>query len=242
MADPKQPSKRNAKAEDAEEPKVDAKQAVAESEAEQPVEGGDKPKADKPKADKPKADEPKAEKPKAARKTKADAAEADEAEADEAGDTEDKPERRRRGAAETTTKQEPATPAPTNDDGLVEVRASARFVRIAPRKARLVMDHVRGKQIDDARAILRHTPRAAASDISKLLESAVANAANNYELDPDELRIHRATVDEGPTIKRFRPRAQGRATPIHKRTSHMTITLTTTADGAASADKPKARK
>jgi large subunit ribosomal protein L22 len=131
--------------------------------------------------------------------------------------------------------------APTNADGVVEVRATARFVRRAPRKARLVMDHIRGKSVADARALLHHTPRAAAVDIVKLLNSAVANAENNFELDPDDLRIHRATVDEGPTIKRFRPRALGRATPIHKRTSHMTITLTTTAV-ADSADKPKARK
>ena len=116
--------------------------------------------------------------------------------------------------------------APTNADGVVEVRATARFVRRAPRKARLVMDHIRGKSVADARALLAHTPRAAAADISKLLESAVANAENNFELDPDDLRIYRATVDEGPTIKRFRPRALGRATPIHKRTCHMTITLT----------------
>jgi large subunit ribosomal protein L22 len=126
--------------------------------------------------------------------------------------------------------------APTNADGVVEVRASARFVRRAPRKARLVMDHIRGTRIGDARALLAHTPRAAAVDISKLLESAIANAENNFELDPDDLRILRATVDEGPTIKRFRPRALGRATPIHKRTSHMTITLTTTAAVAGSAD------
>jgi large subunit ribosomal protein L22 len=141
---------------------------------------------------------------------------------------EDKP---KRGSAETTTKKqqaEPAKEAPTNADGVVEVRASARFVRRAPRKARLVMDHIRGKSVADARALLQHTPRAAAVDVAKLLDSAVANAENNFELDPGELRIHRATVDEGPTIKRFRPRALGRATPIHKRTSHMTITLTTT--------------
>jgi large subunit ribosomal protein L22 len=155
--------------------------------------------------------------------------------------TGDKP--KRRGAAETTTKKrQPARPAPTNDDGVVEVRATARFVRNAPRKARLVMDHIRGKNVSDARAILRHTPRAAATDIAKLLESAVANAENNFELEPDELRIHRATVDEGPTIKRYRPRALGRATPIHKRTSHMTITLTTAENGARGAATQKARK
>ena len=92
------------------------------------------------------------------------------------------------------------------------VRAHAKYVRSAPRKARLVMDHIRGKSVGDARAILTHTPRAVATDISKLLDSAVANAENNYELDPDDLHIGRAYVDEGPTIKRFRPRAQGRAT------------------------------
>ena len=147
------------------------------------------------------------------------------------GQSTEKPARRRRGAAETTTtkrRDSEARPAPLAADGSVAVRAQAKYVRIAPRKARLVMDHVRGKNVGDARALLKHTPRAAASDIAKLLESAVANAENNFELDPDELRIARAFVDEGPTIKRFRPRAQGRATPIKKRTSHMTITLTTT--------------
>jgi len=113
-----------------------------------------------------------------------------------------------------------------DSSGAVAVRAQAKYVRSAPRKARLVMDHIRGKRVADARAILRHTPRAAATDIAKLLESAVANAENNFELDPGELKVGRAFVDEGPTIKRYRPRAQGRATPIHKRTSHMTIYLT----------------
>jgi ribosomal protein L22 len=142
------------------------------------------------------------------------------------------PAGRRRGAAETVARREPegedaVVRLPRDRDGLVAVRAHARYVRTAPRKARLVMDHIRGKRVDEARALLRHTPRRAASDISKLLESAVANAENNFELDPDDLAIRRAFVDEGPTIKRYRPRAQGRATPIHKRTSHMTITLTT---------------
>lgn len=191
------------------------------------------------------ASEPEAEETKAtAAKAKADdkpkAEEKSKAKADDKP-AEDKP--KRRGSAETSTKKQASAPdAPTNDDGVVEIRAKARFVRVAPRKARLVMDHIRGKSIADARAILAHTPRAAATDIRKVLESAVANAENNFELDPDELRIHRATVDEGPTIKRFRPRALGRATPIHKRTSHMTITLTTAGDGAGRADTPKARK
>jgi large subunit ribosomal protein L22 len=148
---------------------------------------------------------------------------------------------KRRGSAETAAKREPSRPAPTNAEGIVEIRAHARFVRTAPRKARLVMDHLRGKSVADARATLRHTPRAAATDIAKLLESAVANAENNFELDPGELRVHRATVDEGPTIKRYRPRAYGRAAPIHKRTSHMTIALTTAGDGERQAGTRKAR-
>jgi ribosomal protein L22 len=107
------------------------------------------------------------------------------------------------------------------------VRARARYVRSAPRKARLVMEHIRGRPVEQARAILGFTPRAVAGDILKLLESAVANAESNYELAADELRVQRAYVDEGPTIKRYRPRALGRATRINKRTSHMTIELTT---------------
>jgi ribosomal protein L22 len=116
-------------------------------------------------------------------------------------------------------------------DGDVVVRARSKYVRSAPRKARLVMDHIRGKEVEQARAILVHAPRAVAEDILKLLNSAVANAESNYELGPDELRVRKAFVDEGPTIKRFRPRALGRATRIHKRTSHMTIELTTTGNG-----------
>jgi ribosomal protein L22 len=148
-----------------------------------------------------------------------------------------KPKRgRRRGAAEVTAKRDDAAtdtrPAPRDKAGAVAVRAQAKYVRSAPRKARLVMDHIRGKRVDDARAILSHTPRHAATDIAKLLESAVANAENNFELDPENLLISRCFVDEGPTIKRFRPRAQGRATRINKRTSHMTITLTTTGEEA----------
>jgi ribosomal protein L22 len=132
----------------------------------------------------------------------------------------------RRGSAETTPASEPRAPAPRPDGALV-VSARAKYVRSAPRKARLVMDHIRGKNVEQAQAILRHAPRAVSGDILKLLNSAVANAESSYELGPDELRIERAFVDEGPIIKRFRPRARGRATRILKRTSHMTIELTT---------------
>jgi ribosomal protein L22 len=125
-------------------------------------------------------------------------------------------------------KAEPkAKPAARRDEReLITVRANAKYVRTSARKARLVCDHIRGKSVTEARAILQLTPRAVARDWSKLLESAVANAENNHELIGDELRIHSVSADEGPTLKRFRPRAMGRATPIRKRTSHLTILLT----------------
>jgi len=106
------------------------------------------------------------------------------------------------------------------------VRARARYVRTSARKARMVCGHLRGKSVHEARAILAFTPREVARDWSKLLESAVANAESNHELLEDDLVVREAYADEGPTIKRFRPRAMGRATSIHKRTSHLTITLT----------------
>ena|SRR5215218_1208433 len=234
-AEPKAEKPKAAKAK----PKADDKpKAAAKAKADDKSKTAAKAKADeKPKATKAKADD----KPKAAAKADAKSDKDSEAKADDKPKSGDKP--KRRGSAETAAaKTQAALTAPTSADGTVEVRAVARFVRIAPRKARLVMDHIRGRSIEDARALLTHTPRAAAVDIKKLLDSAVANAENNFELDPDDLRISRATADEGPTIKRFRPRAMGRATPIHKRTSHMTITLTTAADGAGRADKRKARK
>jgi ribosomal protein L22 len=106
------------------------------------------------------------------------------------------------------------------------VRARARYVRTSARKARMVCGHIRGKSIVEARAILAFTPREVARDWSKLLESAVANAESNHELLEDDLIVREAYADEGPTIKRFRPRAKGSSSPIRKRTSHLTITLT----------------
>ncbi len=106
------------------------------------------------------------------------------------------------------------------------VRAHARYVRTSARKARMVCGHLRGKSVQEARAILAFTPRDVARDWSKLLESAVANAESNHELLEDDLIVREAYADEGPTLKRFRPRAMGRAAPIRKRTSHLTITLT----------------
>src|SRR4029077_20852841 len=105
-------------------------------------------------------------------------------------------------------------------------RAQARYVRSSARKARLVCGPIGGKTVVEARATLAHTPRAVARDGSKLLESAIANAENNHELIGEDLYIKTVQADEGPTLKRFRPRAMGRATAIRKRTSHLTILLT----------------
>src|SRR5699024_956091 len=95
-----------------------------------------------------------------------------------------------------------------------------------PRKVRLVIDLIRGKEVGEAIAILRHTQRGASPVVEKLLNSAIANAEHNYEMDPDNLVISEAFVDEGATLKRFRPRAQGRASKINKRTSHVTVVVT----------------
>ncbi|GAB4279983.1 MAG: 50S ribosomal protein L22 [Coriobacteriia bacterium] len=107
----------------------------------------------------------------------------------------------------------------------MEARAQAKFVRVAPRKARLVVDLIRGKHVEEASAILRFTPRAAAEVVAKVLDSAVANAEKNHKLKADRLYVSEAYVNEGPTLKRWRPRAMGRATRIDKRTSHITIVV-----------------
>jgi large subunit ribosomal protein L22 len=106
-----------------------------------------------------------------------------------------------------------------------EVRAEAKWVRISPRKARLVTDHIRGRSVPEARTVLAFTQRAAAREIEKVLRSAVANAEANHGLFGDDLRVSAAYVDEGPTIKRWRARARGRVARIHKRTCHITIKL-----------------
>jgi ribosomal protein L22 len=106
------------------------------------------------------------------------------------------------------------------------VNARARFVRVAPRKARLVADQVRGLPLEDALPLLRFSTRSAAQDIRKLLESAAANAETNHDLIADDLLIKDIHVDEGPTLRRYRPRALGRATRINKRTSHIAVALT----------------
>jgi ribosomal protein L22 len=145
-------------------------------------------------------------------------------------------------AQEPEDEQAEETPAPARSpkpearrpsaDGAVLVRARARYVRTSARKARLVCDHIRGKSVPEARAILGFTPRAAARDWAKVLESAIANAEANHELIGDELKVAEAYADEGPTLKRYRPRAMGRATRIRKRTAHLTITLAPAANGS----------
>ena len=113
----------------------------------------------------------------------------------------------------------------------MQAKAVLRTVRIAPRKVRLVVDLVRGKKVGEAIAILKHTTKAASLVVEKLIMSAIANAEHNYEMDPNNLVISQAYVDEGPTLKRFRPRAQGRASAINKRTSHITVILTEKKEG-----------
>jgi len=114
---------------------------------------------------------------------------------------------------------------------LMQAKAVANTVRIAPRKVRLVIDLIRGKQVGEAIAILRHTPKAASPVVEKLLKSAMANAEHNYEMDVNNLVVNEAFVNEGPTLKRFRPRAMGRASAINKRTSHITIVLSEKKEG-----------
>jgi len=107
----------------------------------------------------------------------------------------------------------------------MEVRAVAKYIRMSPQKTRLVVDLVRGVKVEDALSILKLTDKAAARAVSKVLQSAVANAENRTNVDVDGLYVKKAFVDQGPTMKRMRPRAQGRANVIRKRSSHITIVL-----------------
>jgi ribosomal protein L22 len=211
-----------------------AVEAAAEADA-QAEETAAKPKpARKPRAKKAAASTDEADakpKPKPAPKPRAKAA--PKAEADDAVAEVDAPVADEPPADEAPKPGKPARTAPARRRDRrreapagVEVRAQAKYVRTSARKARLVCDHIRGKDVAQARAILAFTPRAAAKDWAKLLESAVANAEHNHELVGDELKIASIHADEGPTLKRYRPRAMGRATRIRKRTSHLTITLT----------------
>jgi ribosomal protein L22 len=108
----------------------------------------------------------------------------------------------------------------------IQVRAQAKWVRMSARKARIVLDHLRGRSVPEARTILAFTPRAAAREIDRVLASAVANAESAHGLDGDELIVLEAYADEGPTLKRWRARARGRVNRIRKRTCHITIVVT----------------
>jgi large subunit ribosomal protein L22 len=112
----------------------------------------------------------------------------------------------------------------------MEARAKARYVRVTPRKARRVVDLIRGLPATDAQAVLQFAPQSASDPIGKVLASAIANAGQ-VQLDADSLVVSRAWVDEGPTLKRFRPRAQGRGYRINKRTSHITVIVSDEAQG-----------
>ncbi|MGZ7495825.1 50S ribosomal protein L22 [Corynebacterium sp. ZY180755] len=110
-------------------------------------------------------------------------------------------------------------------DAITSAKATARFVRVSPMKARRVIDLVRGKSVEEALAILKYAPQAASEPVAKVVASAAANAENNFGLDPRTLVISEAFADEGPTMRRFQPRAQGRAFQIRKRTSHITVVV-----------------
>jgi len=220
------PKKKPTEAEEAKAPEVaEAKAEAAEAKAEAAEAKADaaeaKAEAVEAKAEAPAAEEAPAEekpKPKRTRAKKAEAA----TPAEEKKPAEKKPAEKTpatQGSGRKRDRRPAAQPG-------VLVQARARYVRTSARKARLVCDHIRGKDVTEARAILAFTPRAAAKPWLKLLESAVANAEHNHELVGEELKIAAVHADEGPTLKRFRPRAMGRATRIRKRTSHLSITLT----------------
>jgi large subunit ribosomal protein L22 len=131
-------------------------------------------------------------------------------------------------------------------EATASARASARYARVTPQKARRVVDLIRGLPAAEAQALLRFAPQAASETVGKVLDSAIANAGNNHEMDTAGLVITEAYVDEGPTLKRFRPRAQGRAYRIRKRTSHITVVVSTVTsandnDSAAAGSSKKGR-
>jgi ribosomal protein L22 len=227
----------------------DPKKQNAEEKAEQAANSEDKPKRTRRRT------ASSAEK-KPARSRTAAKAKADDAEAEPKAEPKAAPKPRRRAAAKPKAKpkaepkpkaeepktapEEPETKAPARRrtrpaaepkagrpvPARPVVTARARYVRSSARKARLVIDHVRGKPIGEARALLRHSPRGVARDLERLLDSAIANAENNHDLVGDDLYVKEIYADEGPTLKRFRARAQGRAYRIRKRTSHLTVALT----------------
>lgn len=113
----------------------------------------------------------------------------------------------------------------------MEAKAVAKYIRVSPRKARQVVDLIRGKSIQDAYTILKFTPNKGAELIEKVLKSAVSNAEHNYEMDIDSLVVSRCYIDQGPTLKRFKPRAMGRADVMRKRSSHITVIVSEKKEG-----------
>ena len=108
---------------------------------------------------------------------------------------------------------------------ITSAKATAKTVRVSPRKTRLVIDLIRGKSVADAIAILKFTPTKAAVEVENVLKSAIANAENNFGLEKANLVVSETFINEGPTMKRFRPRAKGSASPINKRTAHITVVV-----------------
>ena len=123
----------------------------------------------------------------------------------------------------------------------MEARAQARYVRVTPMKARRVIDLIRGMKATDAQAVLAFAPQAASEPVGKVLASAIANATNNHAMDARALVVREAFVDEGPTLKRIRPRAQGRAYRVRKRSSHITVVVTDGREAIRPATAPKAK-
>jgi ribosomal protein L22 len=196
---------------------------------------------DAPQAEEAEAKEPATAQPEAEEQTDEAKSENEAAEApaeDEATDAEKakKPSRRRRrgkaaDADKAPARRKPAGPAEPilGEDGQpILVKAQSKYVRASARKARIVIDNIRGQSVPEARVTLAFTQRRVAKDVAKVLESAVANAEHNHELDGDDLHVAVAFADEGPTFKRWQPRARGRATPIMKRTSHITVVVSPT--------------
>jgi ribosomal protein L22 len=219
---PANPSEGKADAEKVEAEATEAKAAVSTEAAEEKAEATEqapqqvkKTRAKKAEKEDAPAEEAAAEeKPKPARKPRAKKSEDKPAE---------EPKAEEKAAAKPAAK--PSRRERREAPERVVVRAHAKYVRTSARKARLVCDHIRGKDVAEARAILLHTNRQVAEAWSKLLESAVANAAENHSLDGEDLRVAFVAADEGPPLKRCRPRAMGRATTIRKRTSHLAIGL-----------------
>jgi ribosomal protein L22 len=234
MADEKD-KKETTEAKGSKESKADAPEAKAKEAAKKPAAKKD---AEKKPAKKAAAKKDSGDEKPAKKESNKAAPKADKKEAKGKDEKPAKPEsgKKRKRAKKADAKAEEKKPAPSrrrrgsSSDELPVVRASAKYVRVAPRKARLIADQVRGLHIEQARALLAFSPRGAAQDIQKLIESAAANAENNHDLIGDEMKITSITVDEGPTLRRFRPRALGRATPINKRTSHIAVALTPVED------------